>query len=104
VPKGLFSRLIVRLLHYSHGVVMWQHGLVLADDTSKALIELAGKDHVISVCVRGSANAESMLRLILDTLETLLGCWFHVPYEEQVVVIFCSSLSAVFFSPPDSSG
>lgn len=69
LPKGLFSRLIVRLLHFSHGVVMWQHGIVLQDETSKALIELTPKERSVTVWVRATANGEAMLRLIVDTLE-----------------------------------
>ena len=83
-PMGLFSRLIVRLLHFSRGVVMWQHGVVLADETAKALIEHSPKERTINVWVRGSANTETMLRLILDTLEALLTSWFHVPYKRLV--------------------
>lgn len=69
LPKGLFSRLIVRLLHFSRGVVMWQNGIVLQDETSKALIELAPKERTITIWIRGTATCETMLRLIIDTLE-----------------------------------
>jgi hypothetical protein len=39
-PRGLFSRLMIRLLNFAHGVVYWQNGILLADSGGKALVEL----------------------------------------------------------------
>jgi hypothetical protein len=88
-PKGLFSRLIVRLLHFSHGAVMWQHGVVLVEEGAKALVEHSPKERTVGVWVRGNSNVETMLRLILDTLEALLTSWFHVPYQRLVPCPLC---------------
>jgi hypothetical protein len=94
VPKGLFSRLIVRLLHFASGVVYWQNGILCMDSSEKALVELFPKWKCISlrtqfrvarrirrrccgladaadirIIVRGTQYTAELLRLVVETLE-----------------------------------
>jgi hypothetical protein len=74
VPKGLFSRFLVRLLHYSsHVVTFWRSGIMAAADDSLFLVELFESRRWIMVSVKEGVNAKQRFREIIEILEGLIA-------------------------------
>ncbi len=69
-PKGLFSRLMIRLLNFSHGVVYWQNGILLKDASGKALVEL----HYVNALTKG------MFVMMYVRMYSSLGNWLVCTY------------------------
>ena len=77
VPNGLFSRLMVRFLHFiDKPLIYWRNGIIgQKGRNTKAIIEL--NDCKISFSTRGE-NSSELLRIINEIVETLINDWFKV--------------------------
>ena len=77
LPNGLFSRFIVRFLHFSDKPLKyWRHGILAQKSNNKALVQ-AFDDRTINITVRGDKAAE-YLRVITEIINNLANCWFKV--------------------------
>ena len=79
VPTGFFSRLMIRLLHFTKGSRFWRSGLLLELNDNRALVELNKSTQMLDVAVRGP-SAPKLLRVLLETIEALMTNWFQVRY------------------------
>ena len=81
LPFGFFSRLVVRLLHFTSPSFYWRTGLVCNSGENSGLIEFEmGRE--LSVKVRGR-NPAKLLRVIVENIDLLLSGW----YKNNVNVI-----------------
>ena len=95
VPNGLFSRLMVRFLHFVTMPLRYWRGGVLADvNSDKASIELVKSS--ISIITRGDTAAETM-RMIIEIVESLVQN-FQVKVTKALV--YCTHCIANRIDPP----
>lgn len=73
MPKGLFSRFLVRLLHYSqHVITFWRSGIIAAAQDSLFLVEAIESRRWVMISVRDGANPEQRFREIVEILDSLI--------------------------------
>lgn len=76
IPNGLFSRFMVRFLHFADKPLKyWRQGVLAQRGGDKALVELV--NNTIKIITRGSRSAE-FLRIIIEIVDTLANSWFKV--------------------------
>lgn len=88
LPLGLFTRLMVRLLHCDWDPELyWRKGIILSHEThTTILMEQIGHD--LYVCLRGP-NAQKDLSSIVESIDTLLEDWLRVEVEKLVPCSHC---------------
>lgn len=89
VPKGFFSRLIIRCLHFVDSVsVYWRHGLIAERDRDMIFLEMIPEESTLKISVRGPRDnpPTDTLRICIEMVDVLIGMnsWFHV--ERQIFV------------------
>lgn len=92
IPSGLFSRLLVRLLHTSSEVMhCWRYGAVFLAGDSICLAELNSRRQCISVTVRGGTNPAEELRILTEVIEALIliDTWWKTNFRRQVSCVSC---------------
>jgi GTPase SAR1 family protein len=92
MPTGLFSRLIVRLLHTATEVLhCWRNGTVFLARDSICLAELNPRHQCISVTVRGGTNPAEQLRIITEVIEALIliDTWWKANIKRRVSCVSC---------------
>ena len=86
LPFGFFSRLVVRLLHFTNPTYYWRTGLVCESGENSGLVEFEmGRE--LSVKVRGK-NPAKLLRVIVENIDLLLSGWYR--NKATVIVPFVS--------------
>ena len=74
-PFGFFSRLIVRMLHFTTPICYWYTGLLCESGEQTGLIEFE-LGNELSVKVRGK-NPAKLLRSIVENIDLLLAGWYQ---------------------------
>lgn len=97
VPKGLFSRLMIRVLHHVDGVMSyWRNGLVAETGKDIFLMELRPNEAVLMVSVRGPRSTPPVetFRMCVETIDVLIGLnnWFNIKVTKQVPCPHCIEL------------
>jgi small GTP-binding protein len=87
IPTGLFSRLMVRLLHITEPKVFWRNGFVFYRGKEKLFIEQLPTKRTIFVTARGSDT--SNFRLVLDALDSLTTDFFHLSPSVSIPCCHC---------------
>ena len=83
IPNGLFSKLMVRFLHFADvPLKFWRSGVLAQRGIDKALVELIGK--TIHITVRGDTSSE-FLRIATEIVDTLVNSWFKVTVTKSEV-------------------
>ena len=76
VPNGLFSKLMIRFLHFiDKPLKYWRNGIIGQKGNSTGFIEVF--DTTIRFITRGEGSA-SLLRIITEIVDTLITDWFKV--------------------------
>ncbi len=83
LPKGIISRLIVRLNDYVHNNLYWRYGVVLDYKNTKAFIEEQYFQRKIIVKVVGKAS-KKLLDIILTHIKEINSEFTNLEYEEMV--------------------
>ena len=82
-PFGFFSRLMVRLLHFTSPLVMWKFGIICERGDNYGLVECEVNKE-ISVKVRGKDPAK-LLRVIVENIDLLLTGWYTTSPTHVIV-------------------
>ena len=77
LPLGFFSRLIVRLLHFTKPLYYWRSGILLTRGDESGLVEFEPHSMELSVKVRGK-GASRLLRVIVDSIDLLIKGWYTI--------------------------
>ena len=97
LPKGLLSRLIVRLSKYTTNTSkVWKTGVVLKRESSKALVHQKFGSNLIEIKVEGEDKKEFMT-IISEELEILNNKYDKLDVEK---LIPCNCSECVNLSPP----
>lgn len=91
IPKGLFSRFLVRLLHYSsHAVTFWRSGIIAAAEDSMFLVEFFESKRWIIASVKEGENPKQRFREIIEILEGLVGGYqFAIEMKRRIPCPHC---------------
>jgi Leucine-rich repeat (LRR) protein/GTPase SAR1 family protein len=108
VPKGLMSRTMVRLFHFSTPLVFWRNGMILSmkdpsastsgviiplkddKDSERVFVELNPTTRVITMFFRGRGyNGESQAKLFIEAFLDLLTGFFNVKWKASVPCVHC---------------
>eukprot|EP00007_Cunea_sp_BSH-02190019_P005553 CAMPEP_0174232408 /NCGR_PEP_ID=MMETSP0417-20130205/2700_1 /TAXON_ID=242541 /ORGANISM="Mayorella sp, Strain BSH-02190019" /LENGTH=2427 /DNA_ID=CAMNT_0015310457 /DNA_START=88 /DNA_END=7371 /DNA_ORIENTATION=+ len=88
VPTGLFSRLLVKLLHVApRPAVLWRNGIIFRRGSEQIFIELQDARKTILIRLRG--NETDNLRIVVETLESLTQDFFQIEPEIYVPCVHC---------------
>jgi hypothetical protein len=88
-PTGLFSRLMIRLLHFTRGTLLWRSGCLLELNGDTALLEANVSTKQITLMVRGKQAPAKLLRILLETLEALITNWFQIERRKFACCSHC---------------
>jgi hypothetical protein len=84
LPLGFFSRLIVRLLHFTKPQYYWRSGILLTrGDHASGLVEFDTHSMELSVKVRGR-DSSRLLRVIVDSIDLLIKGWYTITAQVSV--------------------
>jgi len=76
IPNGLFSKFMVRFLHFTDmPLKYWQAGVLADRKGDRALVEL--REETIYISVRGNTAGE-FLRIIIEIVDVLVNSFFKV--------------------------
>jgi hypothetical protein len=94
VPKGFFSRLMIRVMHLVDDIyVYWRNGLIAGKDKDMFLIEMRPGEALLTVTVRGPLKTPptDTLRMCVETIEVLIGLnnWFNIKVDKLVPCPHC---------------
>jgi serine/threonine protein kinase/GTPase SAR1 family protein len=94
VPKGLFSRLMIRILHHADSVlVYWRNGLIAEKGRDLFFMELRPHEAVLIVSARGprSNPPTDTFRMCVETVDMLIGLnnWFNIKVTKYVPCSHC---------------
>ena len=94
VPKGLFSRLLIRILHHVDSVlVYWRHGIIAEKGRDIFFVELRPHEAVLVVSVRGPKSSPPVetFRMCIETIDLLIGLnnWFNIKVTKEVPCPHC---------------
>ncbi|GAM27829.1 hypothetical protein SAMD00019534_110050 [Acytostelium subglobosum LB1] len=90
-PVGMFSKLMIRIMHFTTVKEFWKHGLLVEREQATSLIEA----HANQVSIRAwGKSAATILRFIMETAEVLLDGWYKLSYQ-LLVVCSCSNCRSV---------
>jgi serine/threonine protein kinase/WD40 repeat protein len=88
VPTGLFSRLLVKLLHVApRPAVLWRNGIIFRRGSEQIFIELQGMRKTILIRLRG--HETDNLRIVVETLESLTQDFYQIEPEIYVPCVHC---------------
>lgn len=98
VPKGFFSRLMIRCLHIVDTVnVYWRNGIIAHRKEDLFSLELDNSSSTLSLSVRGPIlePPTETLRLCVDIVDALIGMdkWFNIPVQRLVPCTHCRDLN-----------
>jgi small GTP-binding protein len=83
IPFGFFSRLLIRLLHFTKPEVAWKTGLLCSSGDQTGLIQLEF-GYQVNIKVRGK-NPAKLLRVIIENIDLLLSGWYKSSKPDVVV-------------------
>lgn len=94
VPKGLFSRLLIRIMHHVDSVlVYWRNGIIAEKGKDIFFVELRSHEAVLVVSARGPKSAPPVetFRMCVETIDMLIGLnnWFNIRVNKFVPCPHC---------------
>lgn len=94
VPKGLFSRLLIRILHHVDSIlVYWRYGVIAEKGRDIFFVELRPHEAVLVVSVRGPKSSPPVdtFRMCIETIDLLIGLnnWFNIKVNKFVPCAHC---------------
>ncbi len=92
MPRGLLSRLIVRMHHYVKDLPKWKNGVVLTKDKTRAFVQEIYGSSQLEVRVQGAEPRDFMV-IIAEFIETLSNEFEGIEYDKKIPCI-CSECSA----------
>jgi hypothetical protein len=107
-PVGLFSRFQVRALKFVERAVMyWRTGIVVENGSARARVEqLAIDSGAIGVQIRalqsGFEDMVKLLRIIVQTLDSLCSYWYHMQVQESIPCPHCLKIAASHLANPSA--
>mmetsp|Transcript_17879 Transcript_17879/g.69294 ORF Transcript_17879/g.69294 Transcript_17879/m.69294 type:complete len:2049 (-) Transcript_17879:47-6193(-) len=85
LPFGFFSRLMVRLLHFTTPLLSWKTGIVCERHDAVGMVEFEPLGMELNVKVRGKDPAK-LLRVIVDNINLLIDGWYNM--KAEIIVPF----------------
>lgn len=94
VPKGLFSRLLIRILHHVDSIlVYWRYGVIAEKGRDIFFVELRPHEALLVVSVRGPKSYPPVetFRMCIETIDLLIGLnnWFNIKVSKFVPCAHC---------------
>lgn len=97
IPRGFFSRLLVRCLHFCEPQFVWKNGLILSEASGQLSLRIYPEKarrylDVLYRFVRTEpAKIVALARLVIDAVDVLQGTWFDVPLQVGIPCSHCIS-------------
>mmetsp|Transcript_33003 Transcript_33003/g.82965 ORF Transcript_33003/g.82965 Transcript_33003/m.82965 type:complete len:2143 (+) Transcript_33003:102-6530(+) len=89
IPKGFFSRIMIRALNYAELRHFWRNGMLIEKrGVQKILLEMNPGEKALHVTVRGNIQ-DNLSRIILETIESLVTGWFSLSMQVFIPCIHC---------------
>ncbi|KAF2075746.1 hypothetical protein CYY_002928 [Polysphondylium violaceum] len=80
IPVGLFSKLMIRTMHFTTVKEYWKHGLLVSREDAQCLIE--SQSHLNQINIKSwGKNASNLLRFIVETAEVLIDGWYKLRHQ-----------------------
>jgi len=89
MPKGIISRLIVRLNELIDNKLMWQRGVIVKNDSCRArIVEMESRDglKIIEISINGDElKRKYLLHTIIKDIKVIHERWFkNIKYNEMI--------------------
>eukprot|EP00026_Physarum_polycephalum_P000022 Phypoly_transcript_00022.p1 GENE.Phypoly_transcript_00022~~Phypoly_transcript_00022.p1 ORF type:complete len:3281 (-),score=556.54 Phypoly_transcript_00022:159-8669(-) len=90
IPNGFFSRLMVRLLNFSHTTALcyWRNGMLLSKGEDQIFMELLPAQQVLNFTVRGPTPG-AHVQDIIDTINSMISDLYKIKVTVYVPCIHC---------------